>query len=557
MRKTKYPPRVQSEEPERWRLRGLELPLDAPEGGARDVALARLGLGPEDLVALRLVRKSIDLRGRKRGRAPRWNLQVDVVLAARARGKQLARLKKSGELKPAPRAEQLVVAGRTAEFRGATPPRVVVVGSGPGGVFAALTLALNGARVTVLDRGSRIDQRSKEVVRFHRTREPNPESNLLFGEGGAGTYSDGKLYTRVDDALEVEVLRELVAAGARDDILWDARAHIGTDRLHSVLPALRTRLEELGVSFAWNTRLDGLRLGPEPERRISAVSTSAGELPCDALLLAPGHSAEDTWRALHAQGVPFEAKPFQLGVRVEHPQELIDEGRHGEWAQALGAASYNLVCKAGEGLAGTHSFCMCPGGKVVASVNTPGLVCTNGMSNSTHSSPWANSALVTTYGPREFGEGPFAGLDFRRELEARFFVAGGSDYTAPAQRVPDFLAGRASSSVGATSYTFGALPGRIDELLPEPGRSALARALLRFDGLLPGFAGPEGLLIGIETRSSGPIRIPRDRETRLAAGFENLWPVGEGAGYAGGIMSAALDGVRSAQALVRSSLRAG
>ncbi len=542
---------VNKDEPERWRLRGLELPLEAPASGPRDAALECLGLAPEDLLAVRLMRKAIDLRGRTRGRAPRWNVQVEVVLAPRARSKKLARLKKSGVLTLAAAPERLVVEDRCDAFRAASKPQVIVVGAGPGGTFAALTLALNGAQVTVLDRGSRIEERSKQLVQFHRTREPNPESNLLFGEGGAGTYSDGKLYTRVDDALEVEVLRELVSAGAREDILWDARAHIGTDRLHKVLPALRARLEDLGVSFAWNTRLEGLRLAPGPEKRIKAAETNCGELPCDALIFAPGHSAEDTWRALHALGVPFEAKPFQLGVRIEHPQDLIDQGRHGEWTQALGAASYNLVCKSGGGLAGTHSFCMCPGGKIVASVNTPGLLCTNGMSNSTHSSPYANSALVTTYTPEHFGMGPFAGLDFRRELEARFFEAGGADYTAPAQRVCDFLAGRESASLGPSSYTFGTIPGRIDQLLPEPGRSALARALARFEGQLPGFTGPEGLLVGIETRSSGPVRIPRDRETRRATGFANLWPVGEGAGFAGGIMSAALDGVRSAQALVR------
>lgn len=542
---------------ERWRLRGLELALDAPEGSERELVCERLGLSEQDLLAVRLVRKSIDLRGRARGRAPRWNLQVDVVLAPRARSKRLARMKKSGELREAPLQESLLVEDRDEGFRSGRAPRVVVLGAGPGGTFAALTLALNGAEVLVLDRGSAIEQRSKELVRFHRTRIPDPESNLLFGEGGAGTYSDGKLYTRVDDSLEVEVLRELVDAGAREDILWDARAHIGTDRLHRVLPALRRRLEELGVTFQWNTRMEGLRLAPGPAQRVVGVETSEGELPCDALLFAPGHSAEDTWRTLHEQGVPFESKPFQLGVRVEHPQELIDQGRHGAWAEALGAASYNLVCKASSDLAGTHSFCMCPGGKIVASVNAAGLLCTNGMSNSTHSSPWANSALVTTYTVAEFGEGPFAGLEFRKELERRFFEAGGSDYSAPAQRVPDFLAGRLSASVGPTSYTFGAVPGRIDQLLAEPGRTALAHALARFERQLPGFAGPEGLLVGVETRSSGPVRIPRDRETRLAVGFANLWPVGEGAGYAGGIMSAALDGVRSAQALIRIGAQPG
>ncbi len=542
---------MNSEVQERWKLHGLELALDAPRSAAREQVLARLGLEPGKLVSLRWLKRSLDLRGHPRGPAPPRSVAVEVVLAPGAKSRKLAQLKKSGHLRPAPPPEELAGCELASEFRGARAPRLVVVGSGPAGTFAALCLALNGVRVSLIERGARLEKRSKDLVGFHRSREPNPESNLLFGEGGAGTYSDGKLYTRVDDPLEVCLLRELVAAGAREDILWDARAHIGTDRLHRVLPALRERLEEVGVRYSFDTRLEKLILAPGPERRIVAIETNGGEIACDGLLFAPGHSAEDTWRTLHAQGVPFEAKPFQLGVRIEHPQELIDSARHGQWANRLDAASYNLVCKAGGGLSGAHSFCMCPGGKIVASVNTAGLLCTNGMSNSTHSSPYANSAVVTTYSPELFGSEPFAGLDFRRRLEERFFEAGGADYTAPAQVATDFLAGRESSRLPACSYTFGVRPERIDCLLPEPGKSALARALLRFDHSLPGFGGPEALLVGIETRSSGPLRIPRDPISRRARGWTNLWPVGEGAGYSGGIMSAALDGVRSAQALLR------
>jgi uncharacterized FAD-dependent dehydrogenase len=424
---------------------------------------------------------------------------------------------------------------------------VAVVGGGPAGLFAALALARNGVRVTLLERGPAVGARSKAVVGFHRTREVDPERNLLFGEGGAGTYSDGKIYTRVDDPLEVPLLEELVACGAPANITYDSLAHIGTDRLHRILPAFRARLEGLGVSFRFDTRLESLVLDGA---RVRAVQTSAGELDCDALVLAVGHSARDTWAMLREQGVPFEPKPFQLGVRIEHPQELIDSGSYGAAAAHLGAASYNLVCKAGAGLPSSYSFCMCPVGRIVASINDPGLLCTNGMSNSKHSSPWASAAIVTTFGPREFGAGAFDGVAFQRDLEQRFFEAGGGDYTAPAQTAVDFLAARPSAVTRRSTWPFGTTPARLDRLLPDLAARALARALAAFDRRLPGFASDAGLLVGLESRSSGPVRIPRDRTTWRARGFTNLYPVGEGAGYAGGIMSAALDGANAARALV-------
>ena len=240
-------------------------------------------------------------------------------------------------------------------------------------------------------------------------------------------------------------------------------------------------------------------------------------------------------------------------MRIEHPQELIDRGRYGEGPEAamLGPAYYNLVCKAGDGVPASYSFCMCPGGTIVASTNTPGLLCTNGMSNSRHSSRWANAALVTTFGPDEFGPGSFAGVDFQDNLERRFFDAGGGDYTAPAQSADDFLAGRPTAKPRHSSYTFGTRPGRIDTLLPPMARHAIARALLKYEQQIPGFSSGAGLLVGLESRSSGPVRLPRQRETAVAEGFDNLYPIGEGAGYAGGIMSAAIDGARSALRYLR------
>jgi uncharacterized FAD-dependent dehydrogenase len=289
------------------------------------------------------------------------------------------------------------------------------------------------------------------------------------------------------------------------------------------------------------------------------LRTSLGEIGCDAVFLALGHSARDTLETLAGQGLVLAAKPFQLGVRIEHPQPLIDAGRFGDprLAARLGAAYYGLASRAGAGAGSAHSFCMCPGGQIVASVNQPGLLCTNGMSNSRHSSPYANAALVTTLGPGETGPGVFAGVDYREGLERVFFDAGGGDWTAPAQRAPDFLAGRGSESLGPCSYKMGIRPGRIDRLLPGRVRDALGRALSHFDRKIPGYAGPEALLVGIESRSSGAIRMPRHSESRLAEGFSNLYPVGEGAGHAGGIMSAAIDGARSAHALLELGLGQG
>lgn len=501
----------------------------------------------------RFSKRSVDARGR--GSDLHFVCQIDLIGSRAARTKKLDRLIDSGRVREAPAAEGLgVIAKETAgdAAHGLRRPRLVVIGAGPGGLFAALAGAESGADVTLIERGAPIETRGRKVVAFHRGAAPDPENNLLFGDGGAGTYSDGKLYTRTSDALEPAVLDALVDAGAPADIAFDARAHIGTDKLHRILPNLRARLAALGVQFLFNTRVTGLELGPV-QGSVQAVRTTAGDVPLDALIVAIGHSARDTWVELARDGVALESKPFQLGVRIEHPQELITRGRYGETSQAglLGPASYNLQSR---GTPNAHSFCMCPGGRIVASVNEAGRLCTNGMSNSKHSSRWANAAVVTTFTPEDFTalgfHGPLAGVELQRRLEERFFEAGGSTYAAPGQRASDFLAGRKSSGNLATSYGFGAVPGRIDQLLPEAARNAIGEALVRFERTIPGFAGEDGLLVGVETRSSGPVRIPRDRETRRALGFANLYPVGEGAGYAGGIMSAAVDGARSAQAAV-------
>jgi uncharacterized FAD-dependent dehydrogenase len=533
-------------EERRIRVLALGLALDEPEAVLRDRAAEAIGVAREEIRALRVARRALDGRHRSH---PRFVVHVDLALDPAARGRGLERALVAGRARELPPPARFELDDAEPGWRGRT---VVVIGAGPAGLFAAHVLALHGVSVEVLDRGPDLRERAKAVARFVRTREIDPERNLLFGEGGAGTYSDGKLYTRTQHELEEPILAELVACGAPEEIAYDARAHIGTDRLHRVLPRLRARLEASGVRFHFGTRFESLLDDGAATRRIRAVRTAAGELGAEAVLLAAGHSARDTLRALVAQGVVAHAKSFQLGVRVEHPQELVDRGRYGgdrAVADQLGPSYYALSQKGAPGRAGVHSFCMCPGGQIVASVSEPGLLCTNGMSNSLHSSPYANAGLVVTVDPDPSG-GPFAGVEFQEELERRFFDAGGGGFRAPAQRVADFCAGRESRGLAPTSYKLGTVPARIDALLPEWIRDALRGALDRFERDIPGFIA-EGQLVGIESRSSGAVRLPRSAELRLASGFANLLPVGEGAGYAGGIMSAAIDGARSAQALLR------
>lgn len=542
-----------------WRLLNVEWALDEDERDLRQRAARTAGLAPDELIGFRIARKALDARRRGGARRMRFVGHVDLVVDARTRSRAWSRLQKSGRGREPEAPERLAAPAVHPSLRGgaagaadAPVPPVAIVGAGPAGLAAALVCAESGVPAVVVERGPSVRERGPRLVRFHRRRELDPEANLLFGEGGAGTYSDGKIYTRVDDPLEVPLLQALVDAGAPPAIAFDSLAHIGTDKLHKLLPVLRARLERGGVRFLWNTRVDGLVVDDGRERRrVRALATTAGELACSAVVLAPGHSARDTWRALYEQGVPFEPRAFQLGLRIEHPQELVDRGRYGPGPERalLGAASYNLVARAGQGVRSAHSFCMCPGGRVVASVQEHGVLCTNGMSNSRHSSPFATAALVTTMGPDDFGREPFDGVRFQERLERAAFELGGGDYTAPAQTARDFLDGRRTREPQRSTWPFGLVGARLDELVPPPVRAALAHGLERFERVLPGFAGDAGLLVGVETRSSGPVRIPRDRRTRLAAGFANLWPVGEGAGWAGGIMSAMIDGARAARAI--------
>ncbi len=584
------------------RVQNLDLAIGEDEAVLRRRACTVLGVGEAELRGFRIARKALDAR-RVGGRPRlRFVVHVEIMLDEGAAPRGVEQALRTGRAREVAPPASLIVENVPARLRRAAGFRVAVVGAGPAGLFAALVLARNGVAVTLLDRGPDITRRSRGVVAFHRTRQLDPEANLLFGEGGAGTYSDGKIYTRIDDPLEVPLLEELVVCGAPPAIVYDSLAHIGTDRLHRVLPRLREVLIELGVEIHFDTRLERLvtwggadASGP---RRVRALGTNRGEIACDALVLAVGHSARDTWAMLAGAGVAFEPKPFQLGLRIEHPQSLINRARLGDSpaAHLLGASSYGLVARARPGIAAAHTFCMCPGGRMVAAVNEPGRLCVNGMSNSRHSSPWATSAIVTTLNPEAFpallgelathaqqgvlpaaspgarsvlvaesGEdalallgglpchAAFEGVRLQALLEERSFALGGGDYTAPAQGAPDFMAGREGSAVRRGSYLLGTRPARLDLLLPAVVRDSLRNALAAFERQLPGYASEEGVLIGVESRSSGAVRLPRDRRTWRAHGFVNLLPIGEGAGWAGGIMSAALDGANAAQALLRES----
>ena len=532
---------------QRIRALAIELALDEPESTLRASSAQAIGIAPDLVGGVRIARRALDARRRGRRHELRFVYHVDLDLPEGFASAALDRALRSGRARRVAPPARFELATREA---GWASRRVAVVGSGPAGLYAAWCLAANGVAVDLIERGPALRERSRAVARFTRTRELDPEANLLYGEGGAGTYSDGKLYTRTQHELEAPILESLVESGAPGEIRFDARAHVGTDRLHRILPALRARLEAMGVRFHFGTRLEGFDTATP--RRVRALRTSQGELPCDAVFLALGHSARDTIAALVAEGLPVEAKPFQIGLRIEHPQALVDAGRYGEARDPvrLGHAYYALVAKAQGDTPGVHSFCMCPGGQIVAAVAQPGLLCTNGMSNSRHSSPFANSGLVVTLGPREYGSDVFGGWRFQEKLEAAFFTAGGGDYHLPAQRVPDFLAGRESRTLPRSSCKLGETPARIDALLPASMTHALRDAIRRFQREIPGYAGEDGLLVGIESRSSGPLRMSRDPVARQSTGFENVYPVGEGAGHAGGIMSAAIDGARSAWALL-------
>lgn len=530
-------------------MRRVRIELSYPPGPDPDdaalyaLAARALGIRPEELSELTRVKRALDAR---RGR-PSWQLTVDLTLA-RSPKKRPGRL----NLRPPPEAPPRLKSPLAPK----EAPPVIVVGAGPAGLFAAWHLAESGARVTLLERGAPVEERAMDARRLRQGGRLDPDSNLCFGEGGAGTFSDGKLTCRRKDPLTREVLLRLVEAGAPEQILIEAKPHIGSNRLFLVLKGIRQRLLDLGAALHFRARAERLLLGPAQAVRGLEVQ-GLGQLEAPRVLLALGHSARDSYEALLAQGLPIEAKPFAVGVRAEHPQRQIDRAQYHLKAErrpdSLPAAEYRLA-QTIEGR-GVYSFCMCPGGVVVPTPTEPGRLAVNGMSFASRGSRFANSGLVAQVEladlTREGFSGPLAGVEFQRKLEADAFAAGGGGFFAPAARATDFIQGRASSSLPESRYRPGLTAAPLHELLPVFVREALSAALLRFDHKIRGYASESALLIGVESRTSSPLSIPRDKTRCEVPGYPGLFVAGEGPGYAGGIMSAAMDGLRVSQAVLQ------
>ena len=519
------------------RIRDILLP---PEHDAHQLlyeAAQALKISGSKILKLEIFRRSID--GRKKPDV-RIVYTVDVWLS----GNEQKILKHSGCKKAAMVEKTYYKVPKTDKI---PEKRPVIVGFGPAGMFAALTLAMAGCRPIVLERGEDAATRHEKVQRFFETGQLDPRSNVQFGEGGAGTFSDGKLNTGVNDPRISWVLQQFVRFGAREDILFDAKPHIGTDVLLEVVQNLRKKVIELGGEVRFNTQVTGLCV---EDGQIVGVNTEQGIVETDRVILAIGHSARDTFEMLHSLGIPMEPKPFAMGVRIEHPQELIDRAQYGSAELPLPPADYKLVRHLENET--VYTFCMCPGGYVVAAASEEGGVVTNGMSNADRDGENANAALLVSLNPADFPyEGILGGMYWQRDIEQRCYALSGS-YRAPAQRVGDFLAGRPSAVAGNVQPTY--RPGvtwcDLHQVLPEKITGALEQALPQLEGNLKGFAHPDAVLTAPETRSSSPVRILRD-ETRQSS-LRGLYPTGEGAGYAGGIMSAALDGIRTAEAVLES-----
>jgi hypothetical protein len=530
------------------RLTELRLPLDHPPEALTDAICERLKIAPGELLEQTIARRAHDAR---RKSAILMVYSVDVRLADEAA--TLARLGEDPRVRPTPDTDYRFVArAREGETR-----RPIVIGTGPCGLFAALILAQAGFRPIILDRGKVVRERTQDTWGLWRRSELNPESNVQYGEGGAGTFSDGKLYSQIKDPRHLgrKVLTEFVTAGAPPEILTEAHPHIGTFRLVTMVESLRRTIEALGGEYRFQQRVSDLVLdtdGPGRHRLRGVVLESGEQVLSDHVVLAIGHSSRDTFQMLYERGVHIEAKPFSLGVRIEHPQSVIDRARFGTFAghKDLGAADYKLSHACAEGRT-AYSFCMCPGGTVVAAASEPGRLVTNGMSQYSRNERNANAGIVVDITPeRDFPGHPLAGVALQRHWEEAAFLAGGCDYRAPAQRVGDFLAGRPSTELGAVipSYRPGVRPTDLSACLPDFVIAAIREALPVFGRQIRGFDHPDAVMTGIETRTSSPVRITRGKDFQ-SLNTSGLYPAGEGAGYAGGILSAAVDGIKVAEAV--------
>ena len=531
------------------RISEIKLPLDHSEDALRGAIVAKLQISDEKLKSFTIFKRSYDAR---RKSAIVFVYIVDVETAKDA--ELLKKFESDPHVSETPDSTYKIVARAPEGLK----VRPVVIGTGPCGLFAGLMLARMGFRPVILERGKSVRERSKDTFGFWRDGGLNTESNAQFGEGGAGTFSDGKLYSQVKDSkyLGRKVLTELVEAGANAEILYINKPHIGTYKLVKIVENMRATIESLGGEIRFQSRVENLEI---ENNLVRGVTLSNGEfIESSHVVLAVGHSARDTFQMLFERGVYIEPKPFSIGFRIEHPQRLIDECRFGEFAgnKMLGAADYKLVHHAKNGRS-VYSFCMCPGGMVVAAASEAGRLVTNGMSQYSRSEKNANSAIVVGITPEiDYPENALAGIEFQRRLEEKAFKLGGENYNAPGQLVGDFLKGRASSELGKVipSYTPGIHLTDLSEALPKFAIDAIREAIPAFDKQIKGFAMHDALLTGIETRTSSPIRIKR-RDDGQSLNTDGLYPAGEGAGYAGGILSAGIDGIKAAESVALNIVR--
>ncbi|HFQ5257757.1 TPA: NAD(P)/FAD-dependent oxidoreductase [Vibrio vulnificus] len=528
------------------RLTELRLPLDHEEGALLEAITAKLGIPAEQVLSFSMFRRGYDAR-KKTNIQLIYTLDIEVA----NQDKLLAKFSKDPHVRETPDMEYKFVAKAPANLT----ERPIVIGFGPCGLFAGLVLAQMGFNPIIVERGKEVRERTKDTFGFWRKRTLNPESNVQFGEGGAGTFSDGKLYSQVKDPnfYGRKVITEFVEAGAPEEILYVSKPHIGTFKLVTMIEKMRAKILELGGEIRFSTRVDDIHM---EDGQITGVTLSNGEeLKSRHVVLAVGHSARDTFEMLHERGVYMEAKPFSVGFRIEHKQSMIDEARFGPNAgnPILGAADYKLVhhCKNGRTV---YSFCMCPGGTVVAATSEEGRVVTNGMSQYSRAERNANSAIVVGISPEiDYPGDPLAGIRFQRELESNAYRLGGENYDAPAQKIGDFLKGRDPSALGDVepSFTPGIKLTDLEKALPPFAIEAIREAIPAFDRKIKGFASEDGLLTGVETRTSSPVCIKRDKEYQ-SVNLKGFYPAGEGAGYAGGILSAGIDGIKVAEAVARS-----
>ncbi len=532
------------------RITELKLPLDHPEEALRPAIVQRLGIADGELLDFSLFKRSYDARKRF-GEMP-FIYSIDCEVHDEA--SVLARFANDPHINPAPDIGYKPVGQAPAS---GLDERPIVVGFGPCGIFAALILAQAGLKPIVLERGKEVRQRTKDTWGLWRKNVLNPESNVQFGEGGAGTFSDGKLYSQIKDPKHLgrKVLEEFVKAGAPEEILYVSKPHIGTFRLTGVVATMREEIKALGGEVRFEQKVSDLLL--EDGQLVGVVMASGEQLLSRHVILALGHSSRDTFRMLHARGVYMEAKPFSVGFRIEHPQSLIDRARLGKYAghPKLGAADYKLVHHASNGRS-VYSFCMCPGGTVVAATSEPGRVVTNGMSQYSRNERNANAGIVVGITPeQDYPGGPLAGVELQERLESQAYLLGGSNYEAPGQLVGDFIAGQPSSALGSVepSYKPGVNLGDLALALPDFAIEAIREALPAFGKQIKGFDLADAVLTGIETRTSSPLRITRG-DNLQSLNTQGLYPAGEGAGYAGGILSAGVDGIRVAEALIRDML---